>query len=390
MAFLKNLFKKNKIEETYEENDWDKVQFGRESMNFKDPKVREQYVKNCLDQMKEASDEIDRINAEYGEVTSYLTDMEEIEALKGAEKERIANIAKRIHDLRKAHDNYIKTPSLITEAQYERMEALQDEVPEAVKKLKEEEEYREKVRNDLMRISREKKAYEYRKHECSNAIENSRGIVTITIGSFGVLMVILFLMQMLLSFDVKIGYYMSVAIAAIALTVIYIRYMDAVNEKKRIANTINEIILLENKVKIRYVNNRNLLDYLYLKFGTTSSSELSTVYDNYLKECEERKRFERNEVAYADEVERLVMALKKLHIHDPQIWIFQSDALYDSREMVEIRHGLIGRRQKLRKQLEYNENIALEASAEVKGVIKDYPDYAAEVLAMVDLYEKEK
>jgi len=62
--------------------------------------------------------------------------------------------------------------------------------------------------------------------------------------------------------------------------------------------------------------------------------------------------------------------------------------LYDSREMVEIRHSLIGRRQKLRKQMEYNEQIALEAGEEVKSVVRDYPQYSESIIALVDAFEK--
>lgn len=389
MGLFKNLFKKRKSEE-YEACDWDKVQDGRSKIDFSDAGARTSYVLSCLDQMKESSDEIDRINDEYNLVTAYLTDMEEIEALTGDEKERIESIARHLHDLRKAHDHYVLSPSLLTEAEYDRMEAIQDEVPDGVKRMKEEEQYKEKVKSDLIRLSREKQAYEYRKHEMGVAVENSRGIALIAILAGVFLMVILVLLQVLLQFEVKVFYYLCVVLEALTLTIVYIKYTNAVAEKQRVIKTTNELILLENKVKIRYVNNKNLLDYLYTKFGVTSAAALEDVYTRYLKEKEERKRFERNEAVYEDELNRLVAALSRLHIKDPHVWIHQSDALYDSREMVEIRHGLIGRRQKLRKQLEYNEQIALEASDEIKNIIKTYPESAESIVSLVDSYEKEK
>lgn len=389
MGLFKNLFKKRTAEE-FDESEWDKVQEGKGKIDFSDPGARSSYVINCLEQMKDASDELDRINDEYSLVTSYLTDMEEIEALKGEEKQRIEGIAKHLHDLRKAHDNYVLSPSLLTEAEFAEMDALQDEVPEGVKRMKEEEQYKEKVKNDLMRISREKQAYEYRRREMSVAIENARGIAAIAIAAGIFLILVLILMQALLKFDVQIFYYLVAVLEAITLTIIYIRYTNSVSEKQRIIKTLNELILLENKVKIRYVNNKNLLDYLYTKFGVRNSAALEDLYTRFMKEKEERKRFERNEVVYEDELNRLVNALSRLHIKDPHIWMHQSDALYDPREMVEIRHGLIGRRQKLRKQLEYNEQIALEASDEIKNIIKMYPQDAESIVALVDAYEKEK
>ena len=150
---------------------------------------------------------------------------------------------------------------------------------------------------------------------------------------------------------------------------------------------MNELIILENKVKIRFVNNKSLLDYLYDKFDVKSASELNDLYDRYLKEKEARRRFERNEAVYSDEKTKLLSILRTLDIRDPEVWMHHTDALYDNKEMVEIRHDLIGRRQKLRKQMEYNEQIALEASEEIKEIISEYPQYANELMELVNTYE---
>jgi len=383
MGFFKNLFKKNSTE-SYSE--WDRVVEERGGLNLNDPAVREQYVLSCLEQMKEAGEEIDRINREYSLVTSYLTDMEEIEQLPKDVKKDLEDIARHLHDLRKAHDKYVLTPSSMTEHEYNHMNAMFDEVEEGIKKLNDEEDYRGRVKGDLNRIGKERQAYSYRKSEVSGAIENTRGIATISMVAAAVLVVILFLLNLILKLDVTIGYYIAIVAIAVTLTVIYLKYTNYVSEKKRIDNTINELILLENKVKIRYVNNKNLLDYLYGKYEVSSAEELKDLYGRFLKEKEARRAFERNEAVYEDETSRLVRKLKNQRIKDPEIWIHQSDAIYDNREMVEIRHNLIGRRQKLRKQIEYNQQIALEASDEIKQVMKEYPKSAPELLELVNKY----
>lgn len=384
MGFFSKLFKRK----TEDESEWDRVVGEREELNMDEPYVREQYVLSCLEQMKEASSEIDRINDEYNLVTTYLTDMEEIEAIRGDDKAELEDIARHLHDLRKAHDKYVLTPSTMTEREYNHMNAMYDEVEEGLKKLTEEEEYKAKVKSDLARIDRERDAYFLRRHEVSNAIENSKGVAFIALWSLGILVVILFLLQILLGLDVKIGYYIAIGLFAVSFTIIYLKYTDYVSEKSKISNTINELILLENKVKIRYVNNKNLLDYLYTKFEVSSAAELRDLYSRFLKEKEERRSFERNEAIYEDEISRLVRRLKNQRISYPEIWINQSDAIYDSREMVEIRHRLIGRRQKLRKQLEYNEQIAIEASDEVKEVMRDYPSAAPSLMQLVEKYDQ--
>ncbi|MCR4729195.1 MAG: hypothetical protein K5796_11205 [Lachnospiraceae bacterium] len=388
MGFWKKLFGKRKKDEEEYTAEWDRVQSEKNSLNMKDSSVRQRYVVNCLEQMREASSELDRINAEYALVTSYLTDMEDIEALEGDAKAQIESIARHIHDLRRTHDDYVLKPSLMTDEEYSAMELMESEAEEGIGKLTKEEDYREKVKSDLNRIDKERSAYEYRRREIRSSIENSKGVATIAMTAAVVLIIILLAIQTFLKYDVAIGYYITIIILAITVTVIYVRYTDRISEKKRVDNTINELILLENKVKIRYVNNRNLLEYLYTKYGVSGAAELKDLWERYKKEKEERRNFERNEAVYEDELSRLIRLLRKLDISYPDVWMHQTDALYDSREMVEIRHKLIGRRQKLRKRLEYNEQIAREASDEIKGIIRDYPEYADSVMRLVEQYEK--
>lgn len=386
MGFFQKIFKKK----TEDESDWDKVQGEKDELDLNDPYVREQYVISCLEQMREASLEIDRINDEYAQVTSYLTDMEEIESLPPEDKGELEEIARHLHDLRKAHDKYVLTPSSMTEREYTHIDSLYDEVEDGIKKLEEEEVYKGKVKSDLRRVSREREAYSMRKRELRKSIENMRGTAIISLWAAGILVVILFLLQLFLDIDVSLGYYLAIAVVAIAITVIYLKYADYVAEKSRVDSTINELILLENKVKIRYVNNKNLLDYLYTKFEVKSAAELKDLFSRFEKEKADRRAFEKNEATYEDELSRLVRKLRNQRVKDPEIWIHQSDAIYDSREMVEIRHSLIGRRQKLRKQLEYNEQIAIEAGDEIKEIIRDYPKDADSLMNLVNKYDQMK
>ena len=382
MGFLDKLFKKKNTPSS----EWDELTNSRDSINMNDPYTREQYVISCLEQMKDASDEIDRINDEYATVTSYLTDMEEIEALPPDEKKELDDIARSIHDLRKDHDKYVKTPPLMTDKEYDHMETIISEVPEGIEKLTKEEDYKAKVKADLARIDTERSAYQMRHREVVSNLENARGIATITMVAAAVLIVILFSLQVFMKLDVAIGYYITIGITAIAITVIYIKYTDYAAEKKKVESTSNSLILLENKVKIRYVNNKNLLDYLYTKYQVSSAAELKDLHERFLKEREARRSFEKNEAAYETATAKLLRRLRNMRIKDPEVWIHQSDAIYDNREMVEVRHNLIGMRQKLRKQLEYNQSIASEARDEVKDVIKRFPQAADSLMETVNKY----
>ena len=67
----------------------------------------------------------------------------------------------------------------------------------------------------------------------------------------------------------------------------------------------------------------------------------------------------------------------------------QIPALLDKREMVELRHGYILRRQSLREQIDYNDSLARSAKNEITGVAKAYPMYASEILEMTEKFEPE-
>ena len=391
MNFLSKLFKrKSEYDEDYEEIDFESENFEksvkRQRLDLKDPLIREQYVRECLEEMKDSSDEIDRLNREYEVVTGYLTDMEEVEEIPSKEKKNIEDIAKHIKQLRTEHDAYVLKESTMTDREFMRLKAMEEEIESGIKKLEEEENYRKKVKQDLSRIDKEKHAYNYRRRELKASLENSRGIAFISIGAAFVLIMLLLTLKLLLKIDVSIGYYITVFLAALSLTIIYFRYVNFERELKKVESTINELILLENKVKIRYVNNKSLLDYLYTKYDVPDAWTLKDMYARYLEEKEDRLKFEKNEVLYQDELARLVRELRKFRIKDPEIWVHQVEALIDSREMVEIRHGLIARRQKLRKQIEYNQDIAMEAGEDIKEVINKYPESAESIKSLLEEY----
>ncbi len=397
MGFFKNLFL-GKTEYTdddyfdydaeYEDPDWDRMAGDREPLDLNDANVMEQYVRNCLEQMKAASTEMDRLNREYDLVTGHLTDLEEVEEIPQVEKAQLVEIAKHIKQLRTEHDTYVLKESTMTDREYKLVESIEDEIVEAIKKLEEEEDYKKKVKADLKRVDKERHAYNYRKKELDQMIENARGSALVTMGAAAVLVVVLFLMNLFFKLNVSIGYYLTIAALAVTLTYIYVKYTSFVDERARVGNTINELILLENKVKIRYVNNKNLLDYLYMKYDVPDAWTLKDLYERFDKEREAKTRFEKNEVIYQEELARLVRELRKFRVKDPEIWIHQVDAIVDSRDMVEVRHSLIKRRQKLRKQMEYNQNLATEASDAIKAVIEEHPKSAEKIMQLINIYEQ--
>ncbi len=360
----------------------------RDRVDMKDSGDRQRYVTSLLEQIADAEKQIESYKEEYNTVNRYLQDMEDLEFIAGEDKESLHEHARAIHLLEADKHKYEEKKQRLSDADFAKMERLEDDTDEGVKKLREAEEYQQAIRSDLTRLENEKQACLFRKQEAAAAMENLRGMALIcTVALFACMGMLLF-MQFALEMKTQVGYILTAAVAAIALTAIYMKYIEAVSERKRSSNSLNKVILLQNRVKIRYVNNTNLLDYLYMKFEIKSAKDLAAMWEQYLSEKEERARIKETMKELSFSQEQLVRLLRKYRLHDPMIWLHQTEAILNPKEMVEVRHALITRRQKLRKQMEFNTQNAEQAQQQVRELVGEYPQYAKEILQMVSDYEQ--
>ncbi len=379
--------KSSAVEEEYFP-DWEETGIRRDDVDMHDARQREQYVKACLEQMAEASRELDTLGGEYSLVTAYLTDIEEIEALPEELQEQIRGYAKKIVEIENTKEHIREKRRIMTEEEYLRMERIEQYMPEGYDKIKEAEDYHLIVKKDLGRLDGERHAYYFRKNELMTAQSNMRGIAVMCVFSMLFLIVLLAIIGAGWQLDVQLGYVIAALIAATTLTLVYVKFHDSRRELLRVDKAINKLVLLQNTVKIRYVNNTNLLEYLYVKFDVNSSAELKKLWSKYVQELEQREQEQQMQQDMEFNQSALVKLLRRCKLQDPNIWLRQAQALLDNKEMVEIRHGLIIRRQKLRKQMEYNAQIAQKAQDEVKDIVDKYPEYAQQILDLVTDYEK--
>lgn len=384
---LKNKFHKKDWDDFYE-GDLEEGEAGHQ-VDYDNQEQRNDYVRNCLERMADATKELENLTYEYDMVTSYLKDMEEIEALPEEESEQLKECARRVAALQDSKADFMERPRRISDEKYQLMERIADEVEEGYEKLTEAESYQKLIKQDLSRLDGERHAYMYRKNEVMSMIADTRGMAVICVVALGLCILLLLLLQFFLEMDTKAGYLLTAAAAAVAITIIYIKHLDARQELRRVENGINKIILLQNKVKIRYVNNTNLLDYLQLKYGVNSAKELMDLWENYRIEKEERANLRKAERDLDYNERELLQMLKCYQIKDPAIWLHQTEALLDRKEMVEIRHNLIIRRQSLRRRMDYNREVVAGGSQkEIKELVERHPEYAKEIMKSVEEYEE--
>lgn len=373
-----------------DESVFEDIVYDREGINFHDQQQRTRYIAECLEQIAEGSREIDMLKGEYEKVTSYLKDMEEIEALPDAQRAEVNSVARKLISYESDIEKFRTRKSPLTDEQFAALRRRENEIEGGLASIKENERMAVLIKKDLKRLDGERKAVAFRKSELKDSMENMRGMAVIFTAAAAGLMVILAIMQFALGMNVYIGYFLCIATAAIAITVVCVRYIDAGKEYDRASGNMGKLIQLQNTVKIRYVNNRNLLSYLYIKYECKNGQELEQLWSMYKQEYEDRRQFNENTVGLHQAKEDLIRLLARYHVTSPARWIDQLAALLDKREMVELRHGLILRRQALREQIDYNETRARSAKEEITDVAKAYPMYAQEILEMTEKFEPEE
>ncbi len=392
MGILDNIFRNSRDDEWEQQvelENWNDIVYTRKSLDMDDPVQRREYIGSCLQQMEEAAKELDALEFEYNDVTSHLRDMEEIDALPPEQRAEINECAQKILDSQDQQEKFSKRKSKMTDEEFERMERLQSEAQAGSKKLMEAEDFQRKIRNDLKRLDGELEAYFFREEELENTMENSKKLI-IAIGTALVFAIfVLLVLQFGLKLNVVYGYMVAILLAAISITVLYVQSTNAVVEMKTVKKSISRLIMLQNQVKIRYVNNTNLIDYLCLKYRVMSSGELTDLFERYSREKRERARYEDARKLLDSNQKDLIYMLRHFRVKDPEIWIHQPEALLSHNEEVEIRHNLNVRRQSLRKRMEYNKDVvAGNAKREIEDTARLYPQYAQEILDMVSRYEE--
>ena len=353
--------------------------FEKENVDLKDGPARIGYLERLRDTILDARRQCEDVKFEYGRVTSYLKDIQLIDQAQDEDRATINECAKRIVDLTEMRKSIRHKRYQITEPQRQSIERFEADIPHDVERLLEFEDLQVKIRGDLRKLAGEKaflesdKAQINRKQGTLKRISKALAIILVVIAiGLGAL---LYAYQV----DITVPFIATSAFAFIVAALIMAEArrnrMDMViTEKKQ-----NRAVALTNRVKIKYVNNVRALDYLTLKYSVRNATELDFVYSQYREAKREWARQREGTIQIEENHEILIATLKRIGVRDREIWFTQAKALIDPSEMVEVRHALNQRRQKLREQLDYNTGVMTECLNEMDRIRVKKPEYEADV-----------
>ncbi len=336
------------------------------------------------EQIMAAAKNLEETKREYKVVTDYLTDIQKIENLPESEMKKIQDTAQNVLNLNDARDAYLNKSKTISDAQFAQMEQLEDEMPEIIRRLQGNESYQTTVKRDMQYLEGEREEWRYYQESVVNEENILRKSLYALLSVYVLAVLMAVILGMAMKFDIMMPFVAATLVTGAAGGIMVLRLQnDSVEIKKSQAN-INRAIVLLNKVKFKYVNVTNAVDYACEKYHVKNGYELSYIWDQYLEAVKEREKYQRtnDELDYFND--KLIRQLKKYQFYDARIWIHQAKALLDKKEMVEVKHELLVRRKKLRDGMEDQAETIRGARKEIESLVKNRPGGYEDVKELLD------
>jgi len=375
--------KKNKKKQTRKAEE---VRQAGLSGNVADSAVRRAFYNECSELIDEAVLQSEQARNEYGLVTTYLSDVQKIESLTGEGKAEVEAAASSLIALEKEKERMRTKEPSISEAQKAFLASHEVEMPKTIEWLRGEEERQREIEGKMKYLAGEKAAYQIEQEECLNRNEFLKKLmIGIAVGVV-VFLGLFFYIGEQTGKDLRIPFLLMVIAAVLFAMYVVVSTRKNIYNRKVAEIRRNQVIEVENKIKLRYVNCTWAIDYAYEKYHTTSAKQLEIMWKEYLRIRAEEEANRKNERQQEVHRSAIIGQLRRVGVADTGIWVMQPLALIDKNEMVEVRHSLNVRRQKLREHIDYNMKQKEKNELAIVQFVKQHPEYADEVRDLIEKY----
>lgn len=388
MGFFQLFKKKNKDKEFHQETS-EAAEIKREPrkvVKLNTQAERLAFIKDNCELIAESKRQIEEAKAEYQAVTSYLTDMQKIDLIPLEQRGNMEDAARNIFNLTKERNKLQNRSSLLSDRQYRLFERYELQIPKEMPSIKEAERYQKVIEQDIAHLDQERETLDDQQDEIISKQSFLKGIAITT----SIIIVILFVLFAFMSYysdsSFTLPFLMTVLMGMASALYIFMEARKNMTTIGHVQMKQNRQVMLMNKVKIKAVNNRNYLDYAYNKYMVENYEQLKIYWEEYIRLKDEARRYQKNTDLLEFYNNELIRELKKFAVNDAEIWIFQTNAILDNKEMVEVRHRLNVRRQKLRERMDVNTRQKEEAMKEINNIIKTYSDMEEEAVRIMGRY----
>lgn len=380
---IRENFLENDRKTNVEENDEPE-----EEVYLKNREEKLGFVEDCCEQIMEASKRSVDAKKEYKAVNGYLEDIRLIKEQEPEGLEALQRSARRIVNLKEDKENYRNFGTKMPESMYYYMQTNEKEMPEILKELHDDENYEQTLKTNLSHIEAEKSALDFERKENQKKISNIRTAAFASIFFALIVLCVISYLHLNTEYDYTIGIMINVVVLAVFLTIFVSMYRKYAGEIKLAERKINKAVGLLNKYRLLYVNVKNRIDYTHEKLKIRNSYELSNYWRIYLTAKKEQKAYQQMSEELYQEQQNFTDMIHGLHLYDESVWNYQMNAIIHEGEMDALVHNLEQRRKGLRKTLDFNKKRSDKCKQKVKNLIKAEPSLAADILKIVEEWEK--
>ena len=316
-------------------------------------------VTECCEAIREIEHQRELATVEYDKVSERLTDIQRIDEISGEAKDTLHDLSKRIMNLTRERNQYKNRSLTITDAQIRLLDPYEEVLGREVKKMYDAEMYQTSINGDIEKLDETKKDLHRQQRQ---VIANQRTlkkmakfVILLIISLFVLFAVLYYAMEV----DMTYPYLGTILLAAISATVIFVESL----------RNRTEAALLGKKIK--------------------DAAEFEKIWQEYVRAKEYERKFQENTKQLQLVQDQLLELLRDNHVATPDIWLSQTLAIIDPKEMVEVRHALNIRRQKLRERMAENDEAKASMLAGIDRIIAQTPSAERDIIAIVQSYYKE-
>ena len=234
-----------------------------------------QFVHGQCEIMETAIHNIDRIMDDYNEVTEEFADIELYENAPENLKNQVTYYAEYVDSLTVDRKIITDSEKKLSNKAYQRMDSYRDEIPKSIKIMEQQESYFESVKRDLNLLEGEKMALRLEGKELKQKQKYIRQYSIYLIISFAIVYGIFAVAVIANNDNFNMMLFFIVTLLGACVAVGIFAYLKVT--QRRVLQTeikINKATTLLNKVKVKYVNSVNLLEYDYKRYRVNNVREL--------------------------------------------------------------------------------------------------------------------
>lgn len=323
------------------------------------------YVVDLCEQLINTSNDLSDAKEEYQLVTNYLNDIQVIEDLTDEVRKPLAERAAYVAKLEQQRTDFLKTERRISDTQYEQMQEEEEHLPGIIKRLKSNESYLDAIKKDMAYLEGKKLEWTMQRNASVKIQKAMRQAAIYLFVLFATIMALFGILSWYMKTDLSLPMTIAAIIAVVYGGYVLIRFQNSTRGIRRADVNRNHAITLENHVKIKYVNIKNAVDFVCEKYHVKNAYELQFLFEQYQEEARDKEQFRKTSDELNYYSKSYIDYLHQLRLYDSRVWINHANAIVDSRELVELKHNLLTRRQKIRGRIEYSVRSIEEMKKEV-------------------------